>query len=695
MKKNFFLIVFCLVACAAYAQTTTSATGANGSFYISIVKQPQDMEAMAFELTSKLSDRSNKLSFTVTPRAASTRGDIRLLPEDRRLTSRNDLIAGLRLQEGKFLVYDEKDWSSTNVNWEAGKSVAVEFTFNFAAGNYRIAINGNLLPVTYKFRPLQAKPGLSASTVFGPSDNIGIMGVACADGGFDIRAISAAMNNLVDNDAMKNLKETNPVINTNGTRTFLVGPTRKYQKAQDIVLELKPGDTVLIDAFDGDYPAPLTLTTNDGTPGQRITIKGVRVNGKRPVVRSAGANHPVYMGAKYYILEGIAFKGHLERALAVRGKTIADLRAYFAGSRPGERGPNDSPPFISSDAISYRGIRLDGADHLIIRDCEVFYNYQGIQGMHGNLTIEYSDIHSNAISNQSHNLYLHSEPGTIARIQYNYIHEPFHPMNGLKTRAARNEVYYNYFYNNGQAMELISNNTATLETPFDSDVVGNVIVSDNPRCTFGMRMAGDQTGPGTYGRYRLANNTFVFLHKGRATMLRLNEIQWVESVEMYNNLFYSMSSDTFTVFSTSVGKWVAGGRIVGANNWISKNVTQASIPGTEEFMKVGWEPGTYDLKGTIYGDDPGFTKPNGTPMTGLDLSLRAGSPLIGAGVPSNTLKEWPAFEGGRAPFKFISPSMRLNRHPINPALKDADGFFKVTDRCEKKIPDIGAYGICP
>ena len=691
MKNKIVFLALRFVACAVCSFTVTSCSDDGNGYYISMVKQPQDMEAMAFELTDKLAGTDNKLSFTVTPHAANTVGDIRFLPQDRRLANRNDLIAGLRLQDGQFHVYNDNGWVSAGVDWVAGKTYKVAIEFNFTEKSYRVSFNGAQTNTTYPFRELPARPSLSYETVFGPQDNIGIIGVACIEGGFDVRAISAPINNLVDNDALKNRKETNPIVNVNGTKTYLVGPTRRYQKAQDVIVELKPGDTVLIDAFEGTYPAPLHLSASDGTARQPITIKGVRINGKRPVVRSAGANHPVYAKSKYLVLEGISFKGHLERALQVRGKTIADLRKYYADGQGGEKGPNDSPSFISSDAISYRGIRLEGADHLIIRDCEVYYNYHGIQGGHENLTIEYCDVHSNAISNQSHNLYLHSDPGSVSRVQFNLIREPFYPMNGLKTRSARNEVYYNYFYNNGQAMELISNNSASLATPFDSDVVGNVIVCDDPRRTLGMRMAGDQTGPGTYGRYRVANNTFAFLHNRKATMLRLNPVQWVESVEVYNNVFFSASNTDFSLFSTSVGKWVAGGRIVGANNWMSTKVDPATCPGTKDFMHVGWERGIYTFTGTIYGDNPGFVNLNGTPMTGLDLSLRPDSPLAGAGVPVNTLKEWPAFKGGRSPFKFINPLMRIDRHPVNPAVVDENGVYKIDDRCEKTNPDIGAY----
>jgi hypothetical protein len=316
--------------------------------------------------------------------------------------------------------------------------------------------------------------------------------------------------------------------------------------------------------------------------------------------------------------------------------------------------------------------------------------------MHGNLTIEYCDVHSNAISAQSHNLYLHSDPGTVARIQYNLIRDPFHPMNGLKSRAARNEVYYNYFYNNGQAMELISNGTASPATPFDSDVVGNFIVSTDPRRTMGIRLCGDNTGPGTYGRYRVTNNTFAFLHTGRATMIRFNQVQWLESAEFYNNIFFSRASSHLHIFSPSTqGKWVAGGRVSGANNWVSSNADRSTIVGTEEFKTIGWDAGIYEFTGVIFGDDPGFVNPNGNPWTGLDVSLRSDSRLSGAGVPFETLKVWPSFDGGRSPFIFPNPLTILNRQPVNPAAKNTNGVFINALRCVKKNPDIGAYGICP
>jgi len=99
--------------------------------------------------------------------------------------------------------------------------------------------------------------------------------------------------------------------------------------------------------------------------------------------------------------------------------------------------------------------------------------------------------------------------------------------------------------------------------------------------------------------------------------------------------------------------------------------------------------------GTIFGDNPGFVNINNSPLTGLDLSLRSDSPLAGAGVPMSTLKNWPAFEGGRYPFVFPNPLINLNWQPMNPAVTNTNGVYKVADRCEKKIPDIGAYGICP
>ncbi len=77
----------------------------------------------------------------------------------------------------------------------------------------------------------------------------------------------------------------------------------------------------------------------------------------------------------------------------------------------------------------------------------------------GSITVEYNDVYHNGTDGGDHNLYLATDeanyPDSVARVQNNYIHDA-NTGNGLKTRARRNEVYYNWFENNYyQSLELI------------------------------------------------------------------------------------------------------------------------------------------------------------------------------------------------------------------------------------------------
>ena len=64
--------------------------------------------------------------------------------------------------------------------------------------------------------------------------------------------------------------------------TYQVGPARTYTNLQAIAKRLAPGDVVEVDG-DAVYPGNATFD-NHGTPANPITIRGVRVNGKRPVI---------------------------------------------------------------------------------------------------------------------------------------------------------------------------------------------------------------------------------------------------------------------------------------------------------------------------------------------------------------------------------------------------------------------------
>src|SRR5688572_29611092 len=69
--------------------------------------------------------------------------------------------------------------------------------------------------------------------------------------------------------------------------TYEVGPGKPYASLAALEDQLEPGDVVEVQG-DHTYPGGITFT-GAGTAAQKITIKGIRVNGKRPVI-SGGSN---------------------------------------------------------------------------------------------------------------------------------------------------------------------------------------------------------------------------------------------------------------------------------------------------------------------------------------------------------------------------------------------------------------------
>ena len=71
--------------------------------------------------------------------------------------------------------------------------------------------------------------------------------------------------------------------------TYQVGPSRTLKKLQDVAPLLAPGDLVEVDG-NATYPGDIIFTV-PGTPTNKITIRGLRANGLRPVL-SGGTTAP-------------------------------------------------------------------------------------------------------------------------------------------------------------------------------------------------------------------------------------------------------------------------------------------------------------------------------------------------------------------------------------------------------------------
>lgn len=367
--------------------------------------------------------------------------------------------------------------------------------------------------------------------------------------------------------------------------TYQVGPGRSYTSLQQVVGSLNPGDIVEVDG-DHTYAGGVTFT-RPGTLANPIHIKGIRINGNRPIL-SGRTNTVAFTtswpysgpdGAHHYIFEGFEVTGGSNRGIfhQARNLTIRDC---------------------------------------LVRDCPN-QGILGADGGSGSLLLEYTEVTRCGSGDRNHQIYMSTDqennPGSVFRMQHCYVHDA-NGGNNVKSRAERNEIYYNWiegaYYHE---LELIGSEESDFGVAReDGDVVGNVLikratVAGNDPGFFVIRIGGDGTGE-SGGRYRFVNNTILSV---RSDVFRMFDA--LESVEIQNNVFHTIDPDgTVAIHRTAEVDWVTGSAIIsGSNNWIKTGALR--VPPT--------------LTGTIYGDDPGFMDPAGN-----DLRPATGSPLIDGGV---------------------------------------------------------------
>ncbi|HEY8560341.1 MAG TPA: hypothetical protein VIL74_08180 [Pyrinomonadaceae bacterium] len=410
---------------------------------------------------------------------------------------------------------------------------------------------------------------------------------------------------------------------------YQVGPTRAFTKLQDVAPLLAPGDLVEVDG-DATYPGDL-IFTRPGAAASKITIRGVRVNGRRPTI-AGGTNTVEFRLSNHYVFEGFDVTGG-----------------------------------------SFRGIYHHAHD-ITIRDTVVHdcpgHGILGADNDSGSLTLEYVEVYRTGNGTSQHPVYIATDeskyPGSVFRMRFCYLHDQ-NGGNNIKSRAERNEIYYNWisggFYGE---IELIgpdpkgNRNVTTNTAREDSDVVGNVFQHTASQGTRMARVGGDGTGY-TNGRYRFVNNTFI-LRQGQ-TSPAIEIFEGIESLELHNNVFYRPGNERIdkVVLENRV-RWTAGRVSTGSNNWVPNN--SALIP-------AGWT-------GTIFGTNPGFVN-----LSALDLRPTAASPLVDAGNPA------PASPAG---FPFPNPLFPPAFLPPPHALLAVGG---AAPRAVNGAIDIGAFEYVP
>ena len=264
---------------------------------------------------------------------------------------------------------------------------------------------------------------------------------------------------------------------------------------------------------------------------------------------------------------------------------------------------------------SFRCLYLH-ADGLLVRDSEVHdcpaHGILGADNDSGDATLERVEVHHAGDGDREHSIYVATDeiahPGSVFRMRHCWVHDATGG-NLVKSRAERNEIYYNRLEGNAASyheLELIGPDPGGGSVPpgvrEDSDVVGNLLVHRRTDFRSAARVGGDATGE-SEGRYRFVANTFIGPAEAPSfTVFRA--FDRLESIEAVGNLMHRPGG--VQVMRDLEAEWTNGARsLSGHANWISA--------GSD--LSTG-------LTGTLQGADPG-----------LDGAWRpvAGSPLIDVG----------------------------------------------------------------
>ncbi len=363
---------------------------------------------------------------------------------------------------------------------------------------------------------------------------------------------------------------------------YHVGPAQYYTQLGRVAGLLGPGDTVLVD---GDATYQSVTFTRAGAAGAPIVIKGVRINGSRPVI-SGGINTvaftsswPYDSGADHYVFEGFEVTGGSVRGI-----------------------------YHQADDLTVRDV--------LVRDCPAHGILGADQGS-GSCLLEFVEVHNWGQGSSQHQIYMATDevhhPGSVFRMQHCYLRDA-NGGNNVKSRAERNEIYYNWiegaYYHELELIGCDGGDTGNVHLKReDSDVVGNVLrkrrtAAGNDSNFSVTRIGGDGTG-WTHGRYRFVNNTFIC---GTGAVFRCFDT--LESVEMHNNVYYRPGGG-INMMRTVEAAWVHDTAVIASsNNWVYQGAI--NIPGQ-------WT-------GTITGTNPGFED-----FASGDFRPLAGSPLVNAG----------------------------------------------------------------
>lgn len=327
--------------------------------------------------------------------------------------------------------------------------------------------------------------------------------------------------------------------------TLEVGPGKRFARIEDAHRAAKPGDVILVHplpdgrAYEkfGLYVAKARLTFRGaiGKDGQRVKLsgKGFDHSGRGSTPR---AMFQFNRGTDYCVVEGF------------------DLSGAHNSSHNGA------------------GIRVNQANHVTIRNCEIHHNDMGMMSNgDGSLTsavnqvIEHCIFHHNGDRGHpgyNHNLYL---GGTSVTMRFCELYEPLTGHN-YKSRAHFDRIEYSYIHHSAnREFDLVD----AKETGYPGShavLIGNVIVK-HPKCPGNKAVIhfGQDGRKAHDGTLHLVHNTIVTPYISPVVDLSTPKAAAV--------LTGNLITDTGrTVRGQTLGTGGRGGvakRITGTNNWIA------------------------------------------------------------------------------------------------------------------------------
>jgi hypothetical protein len=363
--------------------------------------------------------------------------------------------------------------------------------------------------------------------------------------------------------------------------TLNVGPGQKYAGIADAMPDANPGDVIEVQGGN-TYPGMIWLREDyGGTKDKPVTIRGIKVDGKRPVLRGVGS-------------------GQYENIILLLNSNHVVMESFEV---IGDGGDSNYCVLHKADDVTLRDF--------VIHNCRHQGGLVGTDEGSGSLTLEYSELYHNGRGTNSHQIYMATDeamyPGSVFRIQFCYVHHGLGG-NNVRSRAERNEIYYNWvegaFYHELDLVGPIDGDALPFRE--DSDIVGNVFIKKDSEWRIA-RLGGDGDG-NTGGRYRFSNNTMVMTDASSTAISLQNTVQ---TLEMYNNVIYG-SKAGFKAYG--VNEQIGPDTVhLGANNWV--------LAGTASIPK--------EWTGTLTGTDADFVDP-----ANYDLRPRMASPLIDKGTAS-------------------------------------------------------------